>query len=204
MKNWLLGFSLLLILSCIAGYHILNGFNRNIPRQTILISQSATVLEIVMPGDADKILIYRSSDLFKKIIGELNGKPFELAKTACTNSPIAELRVLQGDGQLIETIQIYPVSVMIGNKKVKISGFDFYEPIDQFITKKIFFYDNGGQKADGVYEDKLRTGEWRFYYPDGGLEWIGNYKKGQKIGEWKRFNNKGVLMEVKNFSVSTN
>lgn len=60
--------------------------------------------------------------------------------------------------------------------------------------KAEFYYENGGIKTEGEYDEfGLKTGEWMQYHNKGRLKSKGNYSQGKKVKEWYYFDHEGRL-----------
>jgi antitoxin component YwqK of YwqJK toxin-antitoxin module len=60
-------------------------------------------------------------------------------------------------------------------------------------------YPNGNVKIEEAWYLDRREGEYMEFYPDGTKKVVGNYHKGNKSGKWSYFNEKGELIETKEF-----
>ncbi|NOU20025.1 MAG: hypothetical protein HOO91_20900 [Bacteroidales bacterium] len=76
------------------------------------------------------------------------------------------------------------------NKKNYKNGQKVYELNGNKLT---YFFKNGKVKAEGLFENNLMDGEWRFYRETGQLWQIGNFNDGQKLGNWIRYDKSGKL-----------
>lgn len=72
---------------------------------------------------------------------------------------------------------------MLG-KKHYANGQKVYELSGDTLT---YFYRNGKMKAEGLYVDNLKEGEWKFYKITGQLWKMGNYKNGRKYGPFVKY-----------------
>ncbi|OFX59205.1 MAG: hypothetical protein A2W97_16105 [Bacteroidetes bacterium GWE2_40_63] len=70
------------------------------------------------------------------------------------------------------------------NKKNYKSGQKVYELNGNKLT---YFFKNGKIKAEGLFENNLMDGEWRFYRETGQLWQIGNFSGGKKNGVFVRY-----------------
>lgn len=108
-----------------------------------------------------------------------------------------------------------------GEKK-KVS---FYQKIDgkEVLVEEKYFHDNGKFKMGGKFKDGLREGEWnayfeneqlqsegffkagkrygiaKVYYPNGKVYYEGQYENDKEVGHWKFYNEKGILVNEKNY-----
>ena len=55
----------------------------------------------------------------------------------------------------------------------------------------IYYFKDGKVKAEGIFEQELMEGEWKFYRETGQLWQIGNFKGGKKNGHWVRYDRDG-------------
>ncbi|MEO1099976.1 MAG: hypothetical protein AAFX57_19830 [Bacteroidota bacterium] len=62
------------------------------------------------------------------------------------------------------------------------------------VDSKLFgqlYNDDGAIKANGLWENNLREGEWVFYYPSGQISSIERYRRDQLHGNAKYFDFEG-------------
>ena len=50
-----------------------------------------------------------------------------------------------------------------------------------------FYYKNGKIKAEGIFENNMMEGEWKFYRETEQLWQIGNFTNNMKNGSWIRY-----------------
>lgn len=72
---------------------------------------------------------------------------------------------------------------MLKNKEYK-NGQKTYELVGNRMT---YYFKNGKVKAEGIYENNLMEGEWKFYRETGQLWQVGNFTNGKKNGTWIRY-----------------
>jgi antitoxin component YwqK of YwqJK toxin-antitoxin module len=70
------------------------------------------------------------------------------------------------------------------NKKNYKNGQKVYELNGNKLT---YFFKNGKIKAEGLFENNLMDGEWRFYRETGQLWQTGNFSGGKKNGVFVRY-----------------
>jgi antitoxin component YwqK of YwqJK toxin-antitoxin module len=57
------------------------------------------------------------------------------------------------------------------------------------------YYNNGALRAEGNYQNDIKTGKWKFYHVNGKLKQEGNYNtQGQPEGEWYWYYESGELL----------
>jgi antitoxin component YwqK of YwqJK toxin-antitoxin module len=55
-------------------------------------------------------------------------------------------------------------------------------------------------KAEGVYEDNIKVGEWIYYYEGGMIEQRGSYQDGKPSGTWKWFYESSKILREEEFT----
>lgn len=66
-------------------------------------------------------------------------------------------------------------------------------------NKMTYFFRNGRIRAEGLLENGVMEGAWRFYR-DSGLLWqIGSFVNGNKDGVWTRYDKIGELEDEETF-----
>lgn len=61
------------------------------------------------------------------------------------------------------------------------------------------YYQEGPIRAEGIYINNMRVGEWKYYHMNGQLEQIGRYDtKGRGTGNWKWYYDDGTLRRDEN------
>jgi len=78
---------------------------------------------------------------------------------------------------------------MIENKQYA-NGQKVYELVGNKLT---YYFKNGKVKAEGIYENDLMEGEWKFYRETGQLWQVGNFISGKKNGQWVRYDKNSKL-----------
>jgi hypothetical protein len=69
--------------------------------------------------------------------------------------------------------------------------------MDQTARRRIYFYETGKRKAEGVYEaskggDRIgKHGKWTYYHPNGQKAAEGEYEYGTKVGLWSYWDASG-------------
>jgi len=64
----------------------------------------------------------------------------------------------------------------------------------EFIGNRlIYYFKNGNVKAEGVSENDLMQGEWKFYRETSQLWQVGNFTNGNKNGSWLRYDRNGKV-----------
>lgn len=62
------------------------------------------------------------------------------------------------------------------------------------------FYPDGAIKAEGTYNNGVRTGQWSFYHPNGNVEQTGEYDdQGRPIGRWLWYYPSGDLLREEQY-----
>ena len=56
-----------------------------------------------------------------------------------------------------------------------------------------YFFKNGKVKSQGIYENELMQGEWKFYHDTGKLWQVGHFVDGKKHGSWTRYDDSGQV-----------
>lgn len=56
-----------------------------------------------------------------------------------------------------------------------------------------YYFKSGAKKAEGVYENDLMEGEWKFYRETGQLWQVGHFLSSRKHGTWTRFDKNGQI-----------
>ena len=84
---------------------------------------------------------------------------------------------------------------MLKNKEYT-NGQKTYEFIG---NKLIYYYKNGNIKAEGISENDLMQGEWKFYRETNQLWQVGNFINGNKNGPWLRYDRNGKVEYSENF-----
>ena len=64
---------------------------------------------------------------------------------------------------------------------------------DQVGERLTYYFKDGKVKAQGVSNQEVMNGEWRFYRESGELWQVGNFKDGIKHGSWVRYHRNGEL-----------
>ncbi len=108
-----------------------------------------------------------------------------------------------------------------GEKK-KVS---LYQEVEgkEVLVEETHYHDNGKFKMGGKFKDGKREGEWnayfandqlqsegvfkagkrygiaRVYYPNGKLRYEGQYENDKEVGHWKFYNEKGILVDEKDY-----
>lgn len=65
--------------------------------------------------------------------------------------------------------------------------------------KWVAYFNDGSTQSVGYFKNGLRDGEAKVYYPNKKLMYEGAYKEGIEVGNWKFYNEKGELVNEKNF-----
>jgi antitoxin component YwqK of YwqJK toxin-antitoxin module len=81
--------------------------------------------------------------------------------------------------------------------KMDNSKFDTHANLKNGVHKD--FFKDGSVSCEGNFEDRERTGEWKYYLANGRLKAIGNYTNGKMTGEWKWYRDNGKLMQTGSF-----
>jgi antitoxin component YwqK of YwqJK toxin-antitoxin module len=89
----------------------------------------------------------------------------------------------------VKSLQASTEVFMLENKEY-VNGQKTYEFVGNKLT---YFYKNGNIKAEGIFENDLMQGEWRFYRETGQLWQVGNFINGMKNGPWVRYDKTGKL-----------
>lgn len=66
------------------------------------------------------------------------------------------------------------------------------------------YFANGKNEITGQYVNDEREGEWNYYYFNGARDRKGVYKAGMGVGEWLFYNERGELIEKRNFDQKGN
>ncbi len=82
------------------------------------------------------------------------------------------------------------------DKKHYANGQAVYELAGNKLT---YYFKNGTIKAEGIFENGLMEGEWKFYRETGQLWQIGHFIHGGKDGAWVRFGRGGQLEYEESF-----
>ncbi|MEX2483876.1 MAG: hypothetical protein WED10_04935 [Brumimicrobium sp.] len=70
-------------------------------------------------------------------------------------------------------------------------------------NKLTYFFKNGRIKAEGISEDGVMQGEWKFYRETGQLWQVGHFKNNQKHGRWTRYDKEANLEYDETFENGT-
>ncbi|HBQ43972.1 MAG TPA: hypothetical protein DD724_06905 [Lactobacillus acetotolerans] len=57
----------------------------------------------------------------------------------------------------------------------------------------IYYFKDGTVKDEGIFNDNVMEGKWKFYRNSGQLWQIGHFFNNNKHGEWIRFNRDGLV-----------
>lgn len=91
-------------------------------------------------------------------------------------------RIYDKDGKIISG-EIYSRGVKTGEGIVDKNG-DYQQDWK-------LYYENGDLRAEGKYENSLRTGDWVFYHANGAVESKGKYVDGLPQGQWQWYYDNG-------------
>jgi len=61
------------------------------------------------------------------------------------------------------------------------------------------YYENGALRLEETYVNNILEGRAIEYHPNGRIRNIGYYSKNKKIGKWKDYDEKGILLEEKEY-----
>ena len=78
----------------------------------------------------------------------------------------------------------YNIEIMELGKDTYVNGQKIYVIEGNILT---FFLKDGKVKAQGLFENGMMQGEWRFYRATGQLWEIGHFKDDKKDGSWIRY-----------------
>ena len=74
------------------------------------------------------------------------------------------------------------------------------QKIKELIGNKLtWYFKNGKIKAEGIVENNLMEGEWKFYRETGQLWQVGNFKEGKKNGAFIRYDKNDELEYQESF-----
>ena len=85
---------------------------------------------------------------------------------------------------------------MMKNKQY-VNGQKTFEQVGEVLT---YFFKNSKIKAEGISNNGIMEGEWKFYRETGQLWQVGNFKEGLKHGFWIRYDKKGELEYQEKFA----
>ena len=78
---------------------------------------------------------------------------------------------------------------MLTNKNYK-NGQKVFDPNNEYL---IYYFKDGTVKDEGIFNDNVMEGKWKFYRNSGQLWQIGHFFNNNKHGEWIRFNRDGLV-----------
>lgn len=84
-----------------------------------------------------------------------------------------------------------------GNKQVKFEGNQ--DDKQQRHGKWTFYAEDGTEISTSFYDHGLKHGHSVVHYPNGVIHYYGEYHYDEKIGIWKTYDEKGKLIEEKDF-----
>jgi len=84
-----------------------------------------------------------------------------------------------------------------GRKKIKIQGAQNNQK--QREGKWVFYSESGLELSITYYENGKRTANSIVKYPNGTLRYVGEYENDQMIGVWKYYDEKGNLIQEKDY-----
>ena len=64
-----------------------------------------------------------------------------------------------------------------------------------------YYYNSGELESQGEFANDKPKGEWTWYYPSGTVKERGNYFEGKRIGKWQQFDERGRIINEKEFSL---
>lgn len=121
---------------------------------------------------------------------------FESCSSEKKNQPNKSIRPKE-EKTLIELKNGIYTEYYPGRKKIKIQGAQNNQK--QREGKWVFYSESGLELSITYYENGKRTAHSIVKYPNGTLRYVGEYENDQMIGIWKYYDEKGNLIQEKDY-----
>lgn len=133
----------------------------------------------------NKSLVYLLAFACILAINSCTSEEVKTKKTEKKELPLIEMK----DGQYTE---YYP-----GRKAVKIKGAMDGNKLKD--GKWVFYAENGLELSITHFDHGIREGHSIVKFPTGIINYYGEYHEDKKVGVWKKYDEKGKLVEEKDF-----